>query len=136
MAAIWNVGSLRILEAFVLTGVLPDPIFAELFTTEGGLIAGHPGTRRGLQALIDFVPDSVDCLWAAACYGANALDLAEAAIEQGGHVALGLGDYAYPEIGNGQPNNAEVIAAVVEIARRHGREVATPDEARARLEID
>ncbi len=133
LAAIWNVGSLRILEAFVQTGVLPQTIFAELFTTEGGLIAGHPGTRRGLQALVDFVPESVDCLWAAACYGANALDLAESAIEQGGHVAIGLGDYAYPEIGGGQPTNAEVIAAVVEIADRKGREIATPSEVRERL---
>ncbi len=136
MAAIWNVGSLRILEAFVQTAVLPQTIFAELFTTEGGLIAGHPGTRRGLQALIDFVPESVDCVWAAACYGANALGLGEFAIEQGGHMAIGLGDYAYPEIGNGQPTNAEVVAALVEIARRKGREIATPDEARARLGID
>jgi uncharacterized protein (DUF849 family) len=135
MAAIWNVGSLRILEALSRTGVLPHTIFAELFTTEGGLIAGHPGTRRGLQALIDFVPDSVDCVWAAACYGANALDLAASAIEQGGHVAIGLGDYPYPEVGNGTPTNAEVIAAVAEIARRQGREIATPDEARIRLEL-
>ena len=135
MAAIWNVGSLRILEAFVQTGVLPRTIFAELFTTEGGLIAGHPGTRAGLQALIDFVPDSVDCLWAAACYGANALELVEQAVEQGGHVAIGLGDYAYPELGGGQPTNAEVIAAVVEIARRKGREISTPEEARVRLDL-
>ena len=133
MAAIWNVGSLRLLEAFVETGVLPRTIFAELFTTEGGLIAGHPGTRRGLEALIDFVPAAVDCVWAAACYGANALPLAEIAIERGGHVAIGLGDYAYPEIGDGMPTNAEVIAEVVSIARRKGREIATPKEARARL---
>ena len=133
MAAIWNVGSLRLLEAFVETGVLPDTIFAELFTTEGGLIAGHPGTPRGLEALIDFLPDSVDCLWAAACYGANAMPLVELAIERGGHVAIGLGDYAYPEIGDGAPTNAEVIAEVVSMARRKGREIATPAEARARL---
>lgn len=133
MAAIWNVGSLRLLEAFVETGVLPGTIFAELFTTEGGLIAGHPGTPRGLEALIDFVPDSVDCVWAAACYGANALPLVELAIERGGHVAIGLGDYAYPEIGDGVPTNAEVIAEVASIARRKGREIATPSEARARL---
>ena len=133
MAAIWNVGSLRLMEALCATGVLPKTIFAELFTTEGGLISGHPGTRRGLQALIDFVPSSVDCLWAAACYGANALDLAECAIEQGGHVAIGLGDYAYPELGEGQPTNAEVVAAVVEIAARHQRPVATPTHTRQRL---
>lgn len=133
MAAIWNVASLRLLEAFVETSVFPGTILAELFTTEGGLIAGHPGTRRGLQALIDFVPDSVDCLWAAACYGASVLELAEQAIEQGGHVALGLGDYAYPELAGGQPTNAEVVDAVVQLARKHGREIATPAEVRERL---
>lgn len=133
MAAIWNVGSLRLLEAFAATGVLPRTVFAELFTTEGGLIAGHPGTRRGLDALIDFVPSGVNCLWAAACFGANAFELVEYAIGRGGHVAIGLGDYAYPELGSGQPTNAEVIAAVVEIARRLGREVATPTEARTML---
>ena len=133
MAAIWNVGSLRLLEAFCTTGVLPGTIFAELFTTEGGLISGHPGTKAGLQALIDFVPPSVDCLWAAACYGANALPLAEQAIAQGGHVAIGLGDHPYLELGDEPPTNAEVVAAVVEIARRHGREIATSAETRARL---
>lgn len=133
MAAIWNVGSLRLLEAFCATGVLPSTLFAELFTTEGGLISGHPGTQAGLQALIDFVPSNVDCVWAAACYGANALGLAEQAIEQGGHVAIGLGDYAYPELADGTPTNAQVIEAVVELAHKHGREVASPAETRARL---
>lgn len=136
MAAIWNVGSLRLLEALVRTGVLPEPTFAELFTTEGGLIAGHPGTPAGLQALIDFVPAGLDCPWAAACYGANALGLAEQAIEQGGHVAIGLGDYPYPELAGGKPTNADVVAAVVEIAARHGRSVASPARARARLGLD
>ena len=134
MTAIWNIASLRLLEAFCKTGVLPNTVFAELFTTEGGLIAGHPGTPQGLQALIDFVPASVDCVWAAACFGANALPLAEMAIEQGGHVAIGLGDFGYPGLGHGEPaTNADVIREVVAMASRHGREIATPDEVRERL---
>ena len=149
MAAIWGVGSLRLLEAFVETGVLPRTIYTELFLTEGGLLAGHPATRRGLEALLDFLPPSVRCVWAVACYGANALELSEVAIERGGHVALGLGDHAYLELGgDGEtesspdpspnasrraPRNAEVIAAVAERARRSGREIATPEEARALL---
>ena len=134
VAAIWNVPSLRLLDGFCATGVLPRTILAELFTTEGGLIAGHPGTRAGLQALIDFVPKGHDVLWAAACYGASALDLAEQAIEQGGHVALGLGDYGYPELaGDAPPTNARVVEAVVRLAEKHGRPIATPARARARL---
>jgi uncharacterized protein (DUF849 family) len=75
----------------------------------------------------------MNCVWAAACYGANALPLLDYAIERGGHVAIGLGDYPYPELGDGSPSNADLVAAVVEIARRHGREIATPVETRAML---
>jgi 3-keto-5-aminohexanoate cleavage enzyme len=133
MAAIWNVGSLRLLAAFADTGVFPKTSYAELFLTEGGLIAGHPCTRRGLDALIDFVPETMNCVWGFACYGAGILDLAGYVIERGGHVAIGLGDYGYPEIGNGTPTNAEVVAAVAAIARQKGREIASPAEARAML---
>jgi uncharacterized protein (DUF849 family) len=133
MAAIWNVGSLRLLGAFVETGVFPHTVWTELFTTEGGLIAGHPGTPRGLQALIDFLPENADCVWAAACYGTNSLPLLDYAIERGGHAAVGLGDHPFSELGTGAPTNAEVVAAVVEIAKRHGREIATPEETRAIL---
>jgi uncharacterized protein (DUF849 family) len=132
-AAIWNVGSLRLLEALVRTGALPQPIFAELFTTEGGLLAGHPGTPRGLSALLDFLPDSIDVEWSVACWGASALGLAGIAIARGGHVSLGLGDHPYAELAGGRPTNAQVVEAVVAMARRAGRAVATPAEVRARL---
>jgi uncharacterized protein (DUF849 family) len=132
MAAIWNVGSLRLLDALLATGAMGEPCYAELFCTEGGLLAGHPGTRRGLEAYLDFLPHGRRVEWAVACYGASALELAELAIERGGHVALGLGDWAYPELGPA-PTNADVVAAVAALARRRGRPLATPAEVRAVL---
>ena len=129
MAAIWNVGSLRLLDAFLATGVMRAPCYAELFLTEGGLIAGHPCTRAGLDAYLAFLPKA-ECAWAVACYGANVLELAEVAIERGGHVALGLGDYHYGELGDGTPSNAEVVAAVADMARRKGRKLAQPNSLR------
>jgi uncharacterized protein (DUF849 family) len=129
MAAIWNVGSLRLLDAFLATGVMRSPCYAELFLTEGGLIAGHPCSLVGLDAYLAFLPKA-ECAWAVACYGANVLDLAEVAIERGGHVALGLGDHPYTELGDGTPSNAEVVAAVAEIARRKGRKLAQPKDLR------
>ena len=113
--------------------MLPRRILAELFLTEGGLIAGHPGTPRGLEALLDFLPRSIECHWAVACYGASNLELARIAIERGGHVAIGLGDYAYPELAGGQPTNAEVVAEVAAMAKRAGRELATPADVRKLL---
>jgi uncharacterized protein (DUF849 family) len=56
-----------------------------------------------------------------------------AAIAAGGHVAIGIGDYPYPELGT--PSNARLVEEVVKLARLVGREVATPDEARHMLGI-
>ncbi|MBW2423407.1 MAG: 3-keto-5-aminohexanoate cleavage protein, partial [Deltaproteobacteria bacterium] len=41
------------------------------------------------------------------------------------------GDYPYLELG--MPTNAEVVAHLVERARAHGREPATPDQVRQRF---
>jgi uncharacterized protein (DUF849 family) len=57
--------------------------------------------------------------------------LAAPIIAMGGHVSIGLGDYTYKELGT--PTNAEIVRRVAEIARELGREVATPDEAKAML---
>ena len=55
------------------------------------------------------------------------------AIISGGHVSIGLGDYDYPELQ--QPKNAALVTEVARLARLIGREVATPDEARAILNL-
>ncbi len=55
------------------------------------------------------------------------------AIERGGHVSPGLGDYHYPELG--YPTNAEIVRTIVGMARAAGRDVATPDEAREILNM-
>jgi uncharacterized protein (DUF849 family) len=46
-------------------------------------------------------------------------------------VQIGLGDYHYGELG--APSNAELICRVVDIAKRLGREIASPQEVRAML---
>ena len=51
--------------------------------------------------------------------------LAELAIEHGGHVRVGLEDYAGPR----QPRNEELVAEIVEMAGRRGRAVATSTQA-------
>ena len=47
------------------------------------------------------------------------------------HIATGIGDYPYPELG--QPTNADVTRRVAQIAADVGREVASPAEARQML---
>jgi uncharacterized protein (DUF849 family) len=51
----------------------------------------------------------------------------------GGHVAPGIGDHAYAELGG--PPNEEIVARVARIAREAGRHIATPADAREMLGI-
>jgi len=57
------------------------------------------------------------------------------AATMGGHVRVGLEDNLY--IGKGQlaESNAQQVTLIREIVERLGREVATPDEARAILHL-
>jgi uncharacterized protein (DUF849 family) len=55
----------------------------------------------------------------------RATPLAEAAIRRGGHVRVGLEDYAGPHT----PRNEELVAEIAELARSCGRPLATPVEA-------
>ena len=89
---------------------------------------GHPATVKGMEALLDFFPPQADWRCTVSVIGANAFPLVGAAIERGCDVALGLHDYAYPELGF--PDNTALIARVADMARAAGREVATAAEAR------
>ena len=57
--------------------------------------------------------------------------MAEMAIARGGHVRIGLEDYAGP----GEPSNLELLEALLEVIERAGKRPATPDEAAAILGI-
>lgn len=129
----WNIQCSRTVDAFVEMGLIPGPAYVALLMSESGLFAGHPGTLRGLLAHLDFLPRNGPVEWISGCYPGNILPLAGAIIAEGGHLTLGLGDYAFPEFG--RPRNADLVRFVVDLAHRLGREVATPKEARQILGI-
>lgn len=129
----WNIGFTRYVGAFMDMGLLAEPGFLCFCLTDNTFLGGHPGTLRGLQAHLDFLPEGRHIEWTVVNFGGNLFALAAAIIAQGGHISIGLGDYTYHELG--QPTNAALIRRIAEIARELGREVASPDEARAMLGI-
>jgi uncharacterized protein (DUF849 family) len=131
--ALWNVSSIRVTAAFVESGLLEQPLYGGIVLSEGGLFAGNPGTVRGLEAMIDFIPAHLRLHWSAMCVGGNLFPLAGAALERGGHLAIGLGDYPYTELGT--PRNADLVERIAQMAREMGRELATPSEARTMLGV-
>jgi uncharacterized protein (DUF849 family) len=71
--------------------------------------------------------------WTVCAKFGNLFPVAMQAIAEGGHVAIGIGDYDYPELG--RPTNADLVREIVRMARLVGREIATPAEAREILRL-
>lgn len=90
-----------------------------------------PATARDLAFCVDSIP--AGSTWTAAGIGRNEFPLAAIAMAMGGHVRVGFEDNTYLEKGVPAKSNGELVAKVVEISKLLGREIATPDEARAIL---
>jgi uncharacterized protein (DUF849 family) len=93
---------------------------------------GLPPTRRSLDAYLAML-EGHDLPWAVAVIGGDVVEsgLARLAIERGGHVRVGLEDYAGPRT----PANAELVREVVSLAAAVGRPVATTAEAAHLLDL-
>lgn len=131
VTALWSIPSIRATQTFLEMGLFTEPLYSELVLTEDWLLAGHPGTIKGLEAFLEFIPKGVQWNWSVLCVGGNLFAVAAAAMERGGHISIGLGDYPYPEME--LPTNARLVSRIAQLARDMGREIATPEEARQTL---
>ena len=129
----WNIGFTRCASAFIDMGLIDEPAYIGFILTDNTFLGGHPGTMKGLQAHLDFLPTETRVVWTVVNYGGNLLSLAGAIIAMGGHISIGIGDYTYPELGS--PTNADLVRRIVGMAHDLGREVATPAEAKRILAI-
>jgi uncharacterized protein (DUF849 family) len=129
-AVLWNVGSARLLEALIEGGHLEEPVLAEVVVSDL-LLTCHPATVEGLDALLQFLLKGRRVEWICLVPGGSVFELIPAIVARGGHVAVGLGDQPFSEMGT--PRNHEVIAHAARLVRTAGGELATPAEAREML---
>lgn len=125
---IWNVPMLRWAAAFETAGFVKAPLFMGLLLSQHAYLGVHPASVKGLEAYLGFLPEGVPLEWTAMVGGTDILPLADTILVQGGHISVGLGDYAYPGL-----SNAQVAEKIVRLADNLGIEVATPAEARRML---
>ena len=92
-----------------------------------------PATVEDLVWLVKSIP--AGSTWTATGIGRHAFTLAAAAIAMGGNVRVGFEDNLNLARGVPARNNGELVAKVVRLAGELGREIATPDEARAILSL-
>ena len=97
VAMMWNIAGVRMTQTFIEMGLLQEPLMCECTVFGPGFEQfGHPATVKGLQALLDFFPEGANWQWMVSSMGVNPFPLNAFAIANGGHFAVGLGDYAFP----------------------------------------
>jgi uncharacterized protein (DUF849 family) len=133
--AIYEPGFLRCVLAWWRAGRLPAGAMVKFyFGGDEGFLSGFGfrPTRTALDAYLELLGDC-DVPWAVAVLGGDVVEsgIARVALERGGHVRVGLEDYA----GARQPTNEELVRDAVAVANDVGRPVATPDEAAKLLNL-
>ena len=127
--SVWTVPFIRTCDALIDAGILRVPATLQVVLCGGGILGGHPNTLEGLASMVENMPLYRQIEWFVCAKEGNLFGAAAAAIQKGGHLSPGLGDYAYPELS--YPDNAALASAFATLSRQMGRQVATPAETRA-----
>lgn len=133
--AIFEPGFLRHALAYQRAGRLPQGALIKFYlggergyagTGAGGLGFGLPPSPWALDVYLEILGDA-PLPWSVGVLGGDVFehDLARHALERGGHLHLGLEDYAGPL----QPRNEDLVRRAVELCERLGRPVASCEEA-------
>jgi 3-keto-5-aminohexanoate cleavage enzyme len=128
--SLWTVANARLMGAFVESGLIAEPVYAVCYLAGDGFLAGHPASSAGLRAFVENLPPA-RVEWSVLGLQTDLTRLVPEIVALGGHVSIGLGDHPYAELG--RPSNPDLVRQVAEMARAAGRDVATPQEARAML---
>lgn len=139
--ACFEPGFVRTVLAYHRAGRLPAGAFVKLYFggdfdylggKPGGASFGLPPTEKALDAYLEMLEGS-GLAWAVAVIGGDVVEcgMAKLALERGGHVRVGLEDYAGPRT----PSNAELVDEVVALAAGAGRPVAPSAQAAELLGI-
>ena len=67
----WNVGFTRYMSAFLDMGLIDEPAYLCFCLTDNTFLGGHPGTLKGLQAHLDFLPPERQVEWTVCNFGGN-----------------------------------------------------------------
>ena len=127
---VYEVGMLSNIAYFIRQGILKGPVYIQFVL---GVMGGMPATVDNLLFLVNSAKGLLGdrFKWSCAAAGKDQFDITTMAIILGGNARVGLEDNLYISKGQLAKSNAEPITKLKEIAGLLGREIASPDEARA-----
>ena len=126
---IFESGFINTAKYLARKGYLKKPLHFNLLL---GSLGSIPAGMKDLAYLVESMP--LGSTWSATGIGRFQTQINVAAILMGGHVRVGIEDsiyYNYPR--KELATNTKLVKRIVRIAKELGREIATPDEARAIL---
>jgi uncharacterized protein (DUF849 family) len=127
-----EIGQVRHLVSYWREGWIRWPLLLKLTMSENHAW-GLPPRPESIDLFTRAVlPGDIPYRWMTYVEGEIHTEMCRHAVEHGGHVRTGLGDN--PLLGGKQLSNAEQVERVVELARRIGRPIASPAEARRILQ--
>ncbi len=122
------------LRYFLDRGLLTPPLFIQTCFGILGGIGPHPEDVMHMKRTADRLFGSA-YQWSVLGAGRSQMSVAAMSAAQGGHVRVGLEDSLWSGPGRLAMSNAEQVTMARDIIERLGREIATPDEARAILHL-
>jgi len=122
-AMLWN--AIKLLDA----GKVDAPLHINFVM---GMPGSQPATPKALLYLYDHLPEN--CTWSVTIIGKDHVKLSLIALALGGNVRVGLEDNVYYSKGV-LATNIDLLKRMKNIALAAGKQLATPDEARAMLHL-
>ncbi|WP_071674010.1 BKACE family enzyme [Nioella nitratireducens] len=130
----YDVSHLYMLRHFVDRGLVKAPVFVQFVFGVLGGIGPDPENLMHMKLIADKLFGN-DYAFSVLAAGRHQMPLITMGATMGGHVRVGLEDSLMIARGQLAKTNAEQVAKIRRIVEDLGREVATPTEARAMLDL-
>jgi 3-keto-5-aminohexanoate cleavage enzyme len=133
-----NVGTINFGEDVFMNKAADTADMARRIRAHGAMPEGAlSASERNLEFLVERMETMLPagCTWGVAGVGRHQLPMVELAAMWGGNARVGLEDNIWVDKGVLAEGSAPLVARAVELCERHGRKVATVDEARALLGV-
>jgi uncharacterized protein (DUF849 family) len=124
--AVFEPGFLRVVLAYRDAGLLPAGAFVKLYFSAGRPLFGLPPESWALDTYLHMLRGT-DLTWAVAVFGADVIEtgIARQALENGGHLRVGLEDVGTTR----QVGNRQLVDEAAALCAELGRPLATPTQA-------
>lgn len=132
---VYDVGQINNVAYLIENGLVKTPVSIQFVL---GILGGLPATVENLVLMVDRAKKQLgenNFVFSAVGAGKTQFQLGAVSLALGGNVRVGLEDNIWLNRGVKAKSSAEQVSKVVRIANELSIEIATPDEARAILQV-